>query len=450
MKTLKLLKDWENGGKTYKKDAVLDISSDDVAVGLISDGTATEYDEEAAKQAKEIEAAQATIIKTAVKEAVKEIAEKDAKEKASVVVTPSEPDKKGGFVGMWEFAKHVAIAAKLGRPTDKLKTFDEAQSNYLKHLKATGVIKDIMQEGDDAQGGFLVPTEFRSTLLQNALENSIITSRATFIPMQTNRIEMPAIFDDDHSGGQFFGGVEIKRIAEGEQKTRSKPRFGKVQLNLHEIAGLCYVSNSLLEDSPISIEPLLNNLFGQAIQFTMDDDFINGDGAGKPQGILNAAALIQVPRDTAAEINVADILGMWQRLHPSLRNNAIWVANHGTFVQLASMVLGTQPVYLPMNSVAGRPYETLMGRPIFYSEKMPALGDVGDILLADPKQYLVGGKTGLSIQAESSMHLRFDYDEMAYRFVIRYDGVSWWRSAMTPKNGPTVSPFVVLDEGEPQ
>ena len=74
---------------------------------------------------------------------------------------------------------------------------------------------------------------------------------------------------------------------------------------------------------------------------------------------------------------------------------------------------------------------------------MQTLGTQGDIGLADFSQYLIGDKGGIKVA--TSIHLRFDYDETAFRFVLRYDGQPWWLSALTPRRGTsTLSPFVVL------
>jgi HK97 family phage major capsid protein len=72
------------------------------------------------------------------------------------------------------------------------------------------------------------------------------------------------------------------------------------------------------------------------------------------------------------------------------------------------------------------------------------VGDQGDIMLADLREYQMIEKGG--IQAASSIHVMFVYDETVFRFVYRVDGQPKWNSALTPKNGTTtVSPFVVLD-----
>ena len=351
--------------------------------------------------------------------------------------------EKGGFRDFGHFLHDLWKAGPDGRAASE--TMGKWSEFY--HSKPT------MQEGDDEQGGYLVPTEFMATLLEKQQETAVIRSRATYIPMQTNAIQIPYVAESSRASS-LFGGIIIYRPAEAAQKTASKPAFGRLQLTLKKLIGLVDVTDELLEDSPISIAPLVSRMFGQAVNFTEEEDFINGTGVGQALGILNAGCLVSVAKEAgqaAATIVFANITKMFSRLHPPSYSNAIWMANMGCFPQLAALNLavgtGGGPAWLPANGLSGQPYNTLMGLPLFLTEHCQALGTVGDIVLADWSQYLIGGKAGGGLQTASSMHLYFDYDKTVYRFVLRYDGQPWWQTTLTPKHGgagATMSPFVAL------
>lgn len=270
--------------------------------------------------------------------------------------------------------------------------------------------------------------------------------------MATNRITLPVLVDDDHST-DFFGGVIIYRTPEKGTKTVTNPVFGKVSLTLHKLTGMCYVTDELLQDSVISIEPIIRNTFGQAIAFTQDYDFLRGNGVNQALGVFHASnpALIPVAIEAgqaADTILFENIIKMWSRLYPAGHAKAVWIANINTFPQLASMGLevgaGGIPVWMPAGGVSGLPYATLMGRPLLFTEKMATIGDLYDIGLCDLSQYLIGEKGGVNFA--SSIHVRFVTDETAFRFVMRYDGQPWWQSTLTPKAGSTLSPFITLAE----
>jgi len=385
-------------------------------------------------------------VRSALGETVRETVEAAVKEMTAGETTPaavrdrSEDDARGGFKSLAHFARDVARASVPGGGASKELASWSAKS------------AGFMEEGDDAQGGYAVPSEFRDTILKNALESAIVKPRATVIPMATSSVKIPYV-NETSQASNVYGGVAIYRGTEGGQITASNPTFGQVELSLHKVTGLVYVSSELLEDSPVSMEPLLTAMFAEAISFQEDDDYINGTGAGMPLGILGAPCTITVDAEggqAADTIQWANIIKMWSRLHPRSANRAVWLANPDTFPQLATMsqTVGTSevPVYLPANGAADAPYGTLMGRPLILTKKCQTLGDRGDIVLADFSQYLVGTKArGLSVA--QSIHLRFDYDQTAFRFTLRYDGQPWWPAPLTPKySTATLSPFVTLAE----
>ena len=98
---------------------------------------------------------------------------------------------------------------------------------------------------------------------------------------------------------------------------------------------------------------------------------------------------------------------------------------------------------MPPGGLSGAPYGTLYGRPVIETEFNETLGTVGDIVLADWSQYKLADKG--AVQTASSMHVQFVTDQMAFRFIARYDGQSTWQAALTPYKGTnTVSPFIAL------
>lgn len=102
-------------------------------------------------------------------------------------------------------------------------------------------------------------------------------------------------------------------------------------------------------------------------------------------------------------------------------------------------------IYLPANGLAGQPYGTLFGRPVIPCESCQTLGTKGDIILADLTEYLYARHVS-GVQAATSIHLKFDYDQTVFRFTIRTDGEPWWPAPLTPAKGSnTLSPFVVLE-----
>jgi HK97 family phage major capsid protein len=375
--------------------------------------------------------------------------ENKAAQTAVVEVTSNPEDRllaepKGEWSRPYEFYLDV-VRAGSNHITEKLAKWHEA-SMRVEKAATTG----HMEESELATGGYLVPEEFMAKIEVKRLENSIVRPRATKIPMSATTIRIPVVDVSSHASN-FFGGVTIYRPDEAGTITASRPKFARVELNLHKIAGLVYVTSELLSDSPISVEPLLTDMFGMAAGATEDWDYLRGTGSNEPMGAFhtNNPSLISCTRTTSSQINWDDIVNMWARLHPSCHANAVWLAAIDCFPQLATMSMpvgtGGVPVWLPANAGSASPYGTLLGKPLILTEKMNTMGTTPDIGLVDFTQYWIAQKAGGNLKMASSMHVSFTTDETAFRFTMRYDGQPSWRSALTPQNsGDTLSPFVTV------
>lgn len=300
-----------------------------------------------------------------------------------------------------------------------------------------------------SEGGFLVQPTFSTEILQRTYQVGEILSRVRDFPMSSNSHKIPAIDESSRADNSRYGGVRVQRVAEAGTPTAGKPKFARIELDLKKLMGLVYATEDLLEDTT-ALEALINAILPEELSFKMEDEFINGDGANGALGILNAACLVTVAKETGQLANTVvyeNIVNMWARMWGRSRRNAVWLINQDVEPQLFTMgiTLGTggSPVFLPPSGASQSPFSTLFGRPVIPVEYCATLGTVGDIILADFSQYLHGRKGG--IRADSSMHVRFLNDEMTFRFVLRNDGQPWWRTALTPfKGSNTQSPFVAL------
>ena len=441
MKTLiRLLKVWKNGETEWPEGQILQLEEND-AKGMVDNGLAENYEPKANDVIKvnPVEA-DSGLTPDTVKDIVNDVLAKNSKFLHNEEADESEIMKTGGFDSLSHFAYDVYKASVTKTPSEKMQKWNE-------YLKASG-----MSEGIDADGGFAVPSEYRNTLMSNALEASEVLGRCTTIPMATNSIEIP-IINESSRASSVYGGIIVYRVAEAGSITGSKTKLGRIRLTLSKIAALAYATTELLEDSPISMEPLLGKLFGEAIGFQIDEDIINGTGAGQCLGVLKAPCLVSVTKETsqtATTIVTENVLKMWARLLSRSQKNAVWLANMDTFPQLAALSLavgvgGSVAGLLQTSTggVTGSPMQTLLGRPLILTEHCQTLGTVGDLLLADFGQYLVGQKAGGGVSTASSIHLKFVEDEVAFRFTIRIDGQPWMPSAITPKHGSnTLSSFV--------
>jgi HK97 family phage major capsid protein len=318
-------------------------------------------------------------------------------------------------------------------------------SPQLKFLAAAG--SDEHSTLSNTYGGFLIPEAFRPEVLSVSAESDPTASRVTQLPMASDVVNIPARTDKNHTSS-VSGGLSVGRTTETQSPDASRLQLENVKLEATALMGLSYASEQLLERSAVSFIALLESGFSDEFASKMFDEKINGTGAGAPVGILDAAATISVAKEggqTADTITGQNLIDMRHRAWRY--GNSIWLANHDVYPSLVTahvtMTNDDIPVFIPGNGIDVP--DTVLGRPIYFTEYAKTLGDKGDIMLCDWSQYLWGTLGGGSIQSAESMHVRFVNHERTFKFYTYNTGSPWWKSALTPMNSSTtLSPFVTL------
>lgn len=342
-----------------------------------------------------------------------------------------------GFRHFGEFANAVRMGAQRGGDLDP-RLRNAAASTYA-------------NEGAGADGGFVVPPDFRTAILAKVFGEDSLIARTDRMQSSSNTITLPT---DETTPWQSTGGIQAYWTAEAGTRSQSKPALGETTLKLHTLATLVPITQELLEDAP-AMGAYLGRKAPEKMDFKLSDAIIRGTGAGMPLGILSSPALVTQSKEsgqTADTINVTNLVKMLSRLPTSSRRNAVWLIHPDAEPQLPLMTVGNQPVYMmPGNGATQSWYGTLFGRPVIPHQVCETVGDLGDVILADFSQYLSAVKTGNGydangIRSDTSMHLWFDQDIMAFKFTMRVAGQPWWASAIAQRDGTnTQSPFVVLE-----
>lgn len=340
------------------------------------------------------------------------------------------------------FGEFIGAVVQAGDPNTSMQDRD-SRLNYQAVAGAS--------EGIASDGGFLVQQDFASELLSKAYGVGEILPRVRKVPISPNAngLSLNVVDETSRATGSRFGGVQMYWKGEGEAPTAKKPKFRQMDLKLKKLIGLMYSTDELLQDS-VAFSSIAEQAFSEELNFMIEESIIEGTGAGQPKGIKNAGCMVTQAKESgqaADTVVYANVLKMWSRLWARSRGNAVWLINQDVEPQLGQMSVdgsGNSPVYLPPGQTAANsPYGTLFGRPVVPIEHAETVGDLGDITLADFSQYLMIDKG--QPKQDYSIHVRFIYDEQAFRIVYRADGQPIWNSALTPKKGSnTVSPFVNL------
>ena len=308
--------------------------------------------------------------------------------------------------------------------------------------------KAAMGEASGVTGGYTVPPDFYQQLLTIVQEKNFIRPYAFVQPMASATLQFPYLdITTAQAAGitPFFGGVQMTWTEEAQTRTETEPQFKMMELKAHELSGYSVSSNVLLQDAAFGLEKFLFMLFGGAIAWFEEYAFLQGNGVGKPMGMLNAGAALSTTRANANLVKFADVATMWSKLLPASWKSAIWAFSPSVVPQLLQLQDGAnRAIFISIDQgVTKTPNWSLLGRPAFPTEKLPALGTSGDIMLIDPALYVIGDR--MQIEIAASEHVNFLKNQMTWRVVERVDGQPWIEKAITLQDGATqVSPFVYL------
>jgi HK97 family phage major capsid protein len=303
-------------------------------------------------------------------------------------------------------------------------------------------------------GGYAVPPDFRAEIMRKVLGEDSLLARTDQVITESSGITVPK----DETTPWGTAGVQGYWTGEGALLTQSKPVLETSTIKMHKLTTLVPVTDELLDDAP-ALGAFVVKRAGAAIDWRVSEAIVAGTGVGQPMGFMNSPSLITVSKETsqiAATIHGLNLVKMWARVPAAWRKSAAWLVHPDAETQLmqagiqvgpaaAGTATAGQLVYTPADGISGSPFGTLFGRPVIPHQAMSALGTTGDIVLAALGQYASVIRSG-GIKSDVSIHLFFDYDVTAFRFVFRMGGQPWWSTALADKNGSnTRSAFIALE-----
>lgn len=314
---------------------------------------------------------------------------------------------------------------------------------------------DILREqreqtmGTGATGGYALPEQFDATIRQVQAQEAIIRPRAMVIPAGTPpdaKLTFPSL--DQTSAQNIYGGVTVVHTGEGVTMTETTANLREVSLEPKEISAYIVVTQKLLNNWAAAGSFITRQL-SQAMTGQEDYDFMRGNGVNQALGFINCAAAIAYTRAGATAIAFADVYNMLARM--LMRGGSyVWLASQTVIPQLSAMVdAGNHAVWLggpggSLSGAAGPLPSTLMGIPVVFCDRLPALGTKGDLSLVNLSYYLI--KDGSGPAAASSEHILFLSNKVVFKIVWNVDGHPWLTEPLGLEGitTSTVSPFVVL------
>ena len=263
---------------------------------------------------------------------------------------------------------------------------DEYRQAMIKAIRTNfRQVDDILQEGIDSAGGYLVPEEYDSRLIDVLEEENIMRKLATRITTS-----------GEHKINMAANKPAASWIEEGGAIQFSDATFDQIMIDAHKLHVAIKITNELLYDNAFNLEAYIIKQFGRAIANAEEDAFLNGDGKGKPTGLFKMATVgIQT---TAADIKADDIISLIYSLKRPYRRNASFIMNDSTIAALRKLKDGNGQ-YLWQPSYQAGEADHILGYTIHTSPFVPEIA-AGNLAIAfgDYSYYNIADRGGRTLQ----------------------------------------------------
>ena len=261
--------------------------------------------------------------------------------------------------------------AKTGRASDEYRKamLDAFRSNFKR-------VSNILQEGVDADGGYLVPEEYDRRLIDTLSEENIMRRLATIITTS-----------GEHKINIAATKPAASWIEEGGALTFGDATFSQILLDAHKLHVAIKVTEELLYDNAFNLEGYILDQFGKALGNAEEDAFLNGDGTGKPLGLFAATGGGTVAGTLTAAIKSDDMLDLVYALKRPYRKKASFIMNDKTLSSLRKLKDNNGAYIWQPSYQAGEP-----DRVLGYAVHTSAYAPEDAIAFGDYKYYNIGDR----------------------------------------------------------
>ena len=266
---------------------------------------------------------------------------------------------------------------KTGRASDEYKKamLTALRSNFRQ-------VSNVLQEGVDADGGYLVPEEYDHRLIDVLTEENIMRGIATKITTS-----------GEHKINIAATKPAAAWIEEGGALSFGDATFDQKILDAHKLHVAIKITEELLYDNAFGLENYIITEFGKALANAEEDAFLNGDGVGKPTGIFDKTKGGESIGTLTAALKSDDILDLIYKLKRPYRKNASFIMNDATLAQIRKLK-DNNGQYLWQPSYQANEPDKILG----YNIRTSAFAPTDAIAFGDYKYYNIGDRGSRSFK----------------------------------------------------
>ena len=275
---------------------------------------------------------------------------------------------------------------KAGLETKTGRASDEYRKAMLQALRTNfRQVSNVLQEGVDTNGGYLVPEEYDRRLIDVLNEENIMRGLATTITTS-----------GEHKINLAATKPAASWIEEGGALTFGDATFDQILMDAYKLHVAIKITEELLYDNAFGLESYIIDQFGKAIGNAEEDAFLNGDGKHKPTGLFTSAK-VGVTTSTA-NISADDMINLVYSLKRPYRKNASFITNDQTLSTLRKLKDNNNAYIWQPSYQAGEP-DRLLGYTLHTSAYVPTIAAGKSVIaFGDYSYYNIGDRGTRSLQ----------------------------------------------------
>lgn len=258
-------------------------------------------------------------------------------------------------------------------------------------------IRDALEEGTAAEGGYLVPTTMDKKIVDQLADENVIRPLATTITTKNGDHKIPVV--SSHGAADWTD--------EEAAYNDSDDAFTQVSLSAYKLTRLVKVSEELLADSAFDIEAYLVSEFARSFGAAEETAFATGNGTGKPTGLTNASAgaTLGVTTSSPTAIAADEIIDLYHALRVPYRRKAVWLMNDA-IVKAIRKLKDLDGQYLWQPGLKDGQPDTLLNRPVYNVTSMESTVAAGKIvmLFGDLKYYWIADRGGRTFRRLNELY----------------------------------------------
>jgi HK97 family phage major capsid protein len=263
-------------------------------------------------------------------------------------------------------------------------------------------IKATMVEAIDTLGGYVVPVDFQTEIIRRIVGLTVMRGRARQQPTSRDKVEIPILTGGDD---QYTTAVRVTWVAETPTAGTADTNltFGLENIPVHDVMAETFLSRNVVEDAAVNLVDELTTAFAEASAIDEDNQFLTGDGIGKPKGILIGGTtpetgVTTVNSGAAADIDPDGLIDLEYEIPTQYRANCGWICARKTVRNMRKLKGGDGHYLWGPPDLSGQP-ATFDGFPIWEQEVMPAIAaSAYPILFGDPQGYRIVDRIGMTVE----------------------------------------------------